>query len=160
MLAQLQERADVETAEVDRRGELLRIRLSAGGSVTRIKDELERMGFIAEEAPGDTGIRWYGPTAVGELSREEARVIAARVVPTFGAANALDHEQISAASALVADALYACFVGQLDGRASPGGLARSCGRAVAHATRQHLGGGRAAALGRAIESDLAGTSPA
>lgn len=160
MLAQLQERADVDTAEVDRRGELLRIRLRAGGAVRAITDDLERMGFLAAEAPVDTsGVRWYGPAAVGELSREEAGVIAARVVPTFGAANGLDREQIGATSALVAETLYACFIGRRDVRASPGGLALSCRRAVEQATRQQLGDGRAAALGRAIESDLAGTSP-
>jgi len=83
----------------------LRVRLREGGTVTAITDQLEQMGFLAEEAVIDAGaLRWYGPSAVGELSREESRVIAARVVPVFGAAHALSPSDVEAASALVADA--------------------------------------------------------
>ena len=70
MLAQLQLRADVETARVDRRGELLRIRVRTGGSIEAVRDALKTMGFAAETAIGigwDT-VRWFGPTEVRELS--------------------------------------------------------------------------------------------
>jgi hypothetical protein len=161
VLAQLEARSDVDAAEVDRRGELLRVRLRDGALVTAIREDLERLGFLAEDAPADTdGVRWHGRSAVGELSREEARVIAARVVPLFGAANDLDRTEIDVVSAVVVDALHACFIGRLDIGAAPGGLAPSCGRAVEAATRRQLGVERAAALGHAIEADLAGTSPA
>ncbi len=161
MLAQLQERADVDTAEVDRHGELLRVRLRDGGLVTAIKDQLEQMGFLAEEIFIGAGpIRWYGPSAVAELSREEAGVIAARVVPIFGAAHALSTADIDAASALVVDALHACFVGRLRIDATARGLAGPCGVAAKQATRGYLGADRAAALGRAIEADLSGASAA
>lgn len=126
-----------------------------------IAPELERMGFPAAEATVDTsGLRWYGPAEVGELSREEAGVIAARVVPAYGAANGLDRQQVGAASALVIEALYGCFTGRHDALASLGGMAVSCGHAAEQATRRQLGDDRAAALGRAIESDLAGLSSA
>jgi len=161
VLARLQERADVDAAEVDRRGELLRVRLREGGTVTAITDQLEQMGFLAEEAVIDAGpLRWYGPSAVGELSREESRVVAARVVPVFGAAHALSPSDVEAASALVADALYACFVRRYLTDASASGLAGPCGAAVEQATRERLGAEAGAALGRAIEADLSGASTA
>lgn len=159
MLAQLQRHPDVETAEVDRHGELLRVRLREDSALIEIRAELERMGFGADEAPAAVRDRWYGPAAVGELSREEAGVIATRVVPAFGAANAIARERVDAAVVLVADALYACFTGGPD-LSSARGLASSCARAVERATRPHLGAERSAALARAVEADLAGGSSA
>ncbi len=158
MLAQLEQRADVERAEVDRRGELLRIRLRAGGVVSTIRDELERMGFAAEDpssvSPDDA--RWYGLSDVGELSRDEGRVIAARVVPPFAVGHGLADHEIATLSDRVASALYACFARHRDTSLPPGGLAVPCGRAVADATAPLIGPDRAAALGRAIEADLSG----
>jgi len=158
----MEERSDVDAVAVDRHGELLRVTHRADRDVAAILDALERMGFAAEEAsPADVAAaRWYGSSEVGELSREEAAVIAARVVPAFAAANALDPEQVDAASRLVADALYACFIGRKHVLASPASLAASCGGAVELATRLQLGADRAAMLGRAIEADLAGASAA
>ena len=78
MLAQLEQRADVAAAEVDRRGELLRINLRPPGTLDDIREALERMGFAAEETRDDVGGRWYGVSDVRELSREEGRVIAYR----------------------------------------------------------------------------------
>jgi hypothetical protein len=158
VLAQLEHRADVERAEVDRRGELLRIRLRAGGAVFAIRDELERMGFAAE-VPADTSAadaRWYGISDVGELSRDEGQVIASRVVPPFAAAHGLAADAIATLSERVAAALYACFVGHRDTSLPPGGLAVPCGRAVEDAAAPLIGRERAAALGRAIEADLSG----
>ena len=158
MLAQLEERSDVESAEIDRRGELLRIRTRADGTSAVIRVQLELMGFAAEEAPdaGAATIRWYGPASVGELSREESVVIASRVVPPFGTARGMAQAEIDTLSARVATALYECFAGHRDAALRPGGLASPCGRAVEGATYPLLGAERAAELGRAVEADLAG----
>lgn len=158
MLAQLEGRADVETAEVDRRGELLRIRLQANSSVSAIRDDLERMGFAAEE-PTDTSTtdaRWYGVSDVGDLSRDEGRVIAERVVPPLAISHGLAHDEIAMLSDRVAAALYECFVRHRDTALPPGGLAVPCGRAVEAATVAFIGPDRAAALGRVVEADLGG----
>ncbi|HEV2251324.1 MAG TPA: hypothetical protein VGT60_12550 [Candidatus Limnocylindria bacterium] len=158
MLAQLEERDDIVTAEVDRRGELLRIRSRPGSDVAAIRDALERLGFATEEVPGAGAARrrWFGVSSVGELSREEGAVIAARVVPRFGTASGLSGELVAALRARVGAALYECFVGQPDAALRPGALASSCGRAVALAAEPLIGADRAAGLARAIEADLAG----
>ena len=160
MLAQLEARPDVETAEVDRRGELLRIRTHGDADRSTIRDGLERLGFAAEEAPDAVVARWYGRSSVGELSREEATVIAARVVPVFGAADGLQPEQIAGLSARVAKALFECFIANQDAGLMPGGLASSCARAVTAATSPLLGLSRATVLARAIEADVTGASSA
>lgn len=166
MLAQLRQRADVDAAAVDRKGELLRIRLRAGGSVEAVREALEMMGFGAETAIGidkDT-VRWFGPSEVSELSHEEADVIASRVVPAFAATGAMSAEEIGLATARAAAALYGCFVDRAHGAAAApagpavAGLASSCARAVADATRSLLGASRAKALGQAIEADMTGAS--
>jgi len=160
VLAQLEGRPDVKRAEVDRRGELLRVTLRASVGAPAIREALEVMGFGAEQAPDavTAAVRWYGPAEVGELSREESAVIASRVVLPFGAANGLEQTDIDPLSARVAGALYECFVGNRDAGLAPGGLAAPCGRAVEAATRAQLGEDRAALLGRAIEADLAGVA--
>jgi hypothetical protein len=159
VLAQLDEREDVETAEVDRRGERLRIRTRGDVDPAGIRDDLERMGFAAEVATdADAATRWYGVASVGELSREEGAVIASRVVPAFGAANGLGRELIDDLSTLVARALYECFVGHQDVLLVPSVLASSCGRAVTAATSMLIGLDRATALAQAIESDMSNGS--
>ena len=160
MLAQLEQQADVEAAEGDRRGELLRIRTRAPGTVALIREQLELMGFAAEEAPDAdaAAVGWYGGSSIGDLSREEGSVVAGRVVPAFGAANGLGQAEIDRLSTRVAAALYACFVGNRDAGLAAGGLAVPCGRAVDAATRAQLGPDRAALLGRAIAADLAGAA--
>jgi hypothetical protein len=158
VLAHVEERSDVESAEVDRRGELLRVTLRLGGDAATIREQLEPMGFAAEEAldAAAATVGWYGPASVGELSREESTVIASRVVPSFGAANRLGQAEIDAISARVATALHECFVGHRDDALGPGGLASSCGRAVEGATTSLLGAPLATALRQAIELDLSG----
>ena len=155
MLAQLEKRADVETAEVDRRGELLRVRATAAVSV--IREELERMGFSAEPVDETAaGTRWYGASDVMELSREEARVIAVRVVPPFAATDASTAAEVTELLERVAAALYGCFVEHRDAALRPGGLSVPCGRAILIAASPLVGAERAAALATAIEADLRG----
>jgi hypothetical protein len=158
VLAQLERRADVEVAEVDRRGERLRIRLGPGATIAAICEDLERMGFSADEGPDPElhADSWYGTADVGELSREEGRVIAARVVPPFAGANGITREVSLALQARVAAALHECFTQRADTALAAGGLARTCGPIVRDAVAPLISAERAAELGRAIEADLSG----
>jgi hypothetical protein len=51
VLARLQEESGVELAEVDRRGELLRLRVAAPTDVRRVIDRLQELGFLGEVLP-------------------------------------------------------------------------------------------------------------
>ena len=78
MLARLEEQEYVKHVEVDRRGEFLRVDLQAAETVAAVVALLQELGFAAEpiaEAPDDAR-HWYRRASVGELSREEAGVIA------------------------------------------------------------------------------------
>jgi hypothetical protein len=155
VLARLQEENDIQSAKVDRRGELLRLRLTSS-DVTGLVRRLAELGFSGEEVPGTDvpAVRWYGLEDVGELSREEAAVIAERVVPSFATAHGITAAETSPLREIVASALHACFVTHPE----PAALDVACGHAVEQATRNRLGPDRAAALGRAIHGDLASRS--
>ena len=160
MLARLQDEDGIETAEVDRRGELLRLRLSSS-DVTHVIELLQQLGFLAELVPhaGVSAMRWYGLGNVGELSREEAEVIARRVVPVFAEVEGIGLGETETIKDVVVTALHACFVAHtLDATAPHGVLNAACGRAVEQAALVLVGRERAAALGRAIEGDLASRS--
>ena len=160
MLARLEEESTVGSAEVDRRGELLRLRLTSS-DVTKVTDLLQQMGFSGEVVPDGAvaAMRWYGLTTVSELSREESEVIAQRVVPMFAQQSGIGVDEIEAVKELASAALHACFVSHtLEATAPPGALNDACARAVEEATSVRLGPNRAAALGRAIEDDLASRS--
>lgn len=157
MLARLEDEAGVTKAEVDRHGKLLRIAVAPAAEIEPVIARLQELGFIGEVVPeGTTPERWYGRSAVGELSAEEAGVIARRVIPEFsrdhGLAGKVEVELISVVTA----ALHQCFVTNvLDVGAPTHSLDDSCGRAAQVATQSQLGEARAAALGRAIEADMA-----
>jgi hypothetical protein len=156
VLARLQEEPAVEAAEVDRRGELLRLHLESSSDIGGVVDLLLNLGF-AGEVLSDVHVAdaalWYGLDSVGELSREEGKIIAERVVPAFARLNGIESGNVEALKNSVATALHACFVGHTLGAAAPhGALNDACGRAVEKATMARLGPDRAAALGRAIGS--------
>jgi hypothetical protein len=154
VLARLEE-GGVEAAEVDRRGELLRVRLLSGSQVSEVVDALQRLGFAGEVLANEPPeVAWYGRDSIGELSREEGHVIARRVVPPFAKSYAVDVSEHDALTEAVAEALHRCFVRNTLDANPAGGLHDSCTRAVEDATRERLGARRAAALGRAIEADL------
>ena len=158
MLARLQEEEAVEDAEVDRRGELLRVRLKSPFNISGVVDLLMNLGFAAEVADdADVGAsQWYGLGSVGELSREEAKVIAQRVVPLFAGQNGVPAGEVDALVGLVAMALHAWIISNTMDTAAPHvALNSACGRAVEDAALPRLGPDRAAALGDAIEADLA-----
>jgi len=147
----------VESAEVDHRGELLRIRVASPTDVHRVTELLQTLGFLGEVLANasDDVTRWYDVRGVGDLSREEADVIAQRVVPPFIRQHAPDLADSNRVRDLAASAMHQCFLTQTD---SAGTLQVSCGRAVAEATRAMLGDEKAEALGAAIESDMAARS--
>ena len=62
----------MEAAGVDRRGELIRLRLRPGGSIDAVRSALEELGFASETVALAAAQRWYGPSDVRELSRDEA----------------------------------------------------------------------------------------
>ena len=161
MLARLEQEDGVELAEIDRRGELLRVRVAASAEVTRAIGRLQELGFVAELII-DTAVdipRWYGTESVGELSLEEADVIADRVVPEFARPHGIDASESDTLRDLTAKALHECFVTHTFDAATPiGALNRLCGRAVEAATSAHLGADRALGLGQAVEADLAARS--
>jgi hypothetical protein len=148
----------IDDVGVDRRGELLRIRVGSADDVRAVVDRLFEMGFAAQPvAEGETiEQRWYGPDDVSELSREEAYVIAHRVVPAFTKEGPSVGTDVEGLVKLVATALHECFVSNsLSAADTHGALNSACARAVKAATRRRLGADRATALGRAIETDLA-----
>ena len=129
--------------------------------MTPVTDVLKQLGFLGEVVPDGAvaAMRWYGLETVGELSREESEVIAQRVVPTFAQQSGFGVDGVPAVIELVSAALHACFVSHtLEATAPQGMLNDACGRAVEEATSARLGPNRAAALGRAIEDDLASRS--
>ena len=118
---------------------------------------LQELGFFGEIMRNQTsGGRWYGRDAVGELSAEEAGVIARRVVPKFAQEHRLmDIESI--VISVVTAALHQCFVTSVLELGTPAhALDDSCGRAVRAATQAQLGDELASLLGRDIEADFAG----
>ena len=156
MLAQIEQHGGVESVEVDRRGEFLRVDAGGPKDVAAVIARLYELGFAAERTTDSAAERqWYRRDDVGELSREEAAVIAQRVVPAFARANDLP-DRADTLTDLVAMTLHRCFVTNVVHAASPlGTLHGECGRAVEEATRAQLGAARASELGKAIEADLA-----
>ncbi len=146
---------------MDRRGELMHVRVGSAGDVSRIIDRLHEMGFAAEPIP-DAEIAaqdWYGPDRVGELSREEAHAIAKRVVPRLAEEGHIEAGEVEGLSRTVAAALHAWFLTRDPATSGSAEVSRSaCRRAVEDAARARIGNERAAVLGKAIEADLASRS--
>jgi hypothetical protein len=116
---------------------------------------LQELGFIGQVANETSGGRWYDRDSVGELSAEEAGVIARRVVPRFAREHRITDAEVIVN--VVTAALHQCFVTNVLEVGTPThALDDSCGRAVHAATQARLGDELASLLGRAIEADLAG----
>ena len=99
---------------------------------------LHELGFAAGRTTDSAAERqWYRHDEVGELSREEAAVIAQRVVPAFARANDLP-DRADTLTDLVAMTSHRCFVTNVVHAVSPlGTLHGECGRAVEEGTRAH-----------------------
>jgi hypothetical protein len=145
-------------AEVDRHGTLLRLHLLDASAMDPLIARLHELGFIGEVVPNETSARrWYGRNAVGELSAEEAGVIAGRVVPKFAREHGLTGDVEVALIGVATTALHQCFITNVLGVGTPThALDDSCGRAVYAATQARLGDELATLLGSDIEADLAG----
>lgn len=160
MLARLQAEPQVERAEADVHGELLRLRLTDAMLLPAVLTVLEELGFAAAIAEEDTGDHaWYGADRVDELSQAEGRIIAQRVVPSFAQGRGLDAATTNALIDAVADGLHECFTSHaLDANAPPSALRSECGDAAQRATMPLIGRDLAARLGTLIEADLASRS--
>ncbi len=142
MLARLTSLDGVVAAEVDHSGELLRLRFSDPSALERTHAALRELGYRADEVsePSAPDALWYGPARVSELSREEADLIARRVVPRFARSQALSTEKEDRVRDAVANALQACFTAHtLAAGAPPGALRAACSGAVRDAIRDLVG---------------------
>ncbi|HEY8655249.1 MAG TPA: hypothetical protein VIN34_00760 [Candidatus Limnocylindria bacterium] len=160
MLARLSEIPGVGRPEVDHRGELLRMRLDRGEALSVVHAALAELGYRAErcsEAVAATAaVRWYGTAGVSDLSREEAGVIAARVVPAVARGQRLDQAATDELARAVGDALYRCFTAHtLPAAAPPIALRAACAADVEAAAVPHIGAAAARALSAALWDDLA-----
>ena len=157
MLAQIEQQAGVESVEVDRRGEFLRVDARGPEDVAAVIARLHELGFAAGRTTDSAAERqWYRHDEVGELSREEAAVVARRAVPAFARAHDLPADEAGTLTGLVAITLHRCFVTNVVDASSPiGALQDECVRGVEAATRTRLGAARAAELAKAIGADLA-----
>ncbi len=162
MLARLTSLDGVIAAEVDHRGELLRLLVSGPSALARIHAALRELGYRADEvgeAPSPDS-RWYGPARVNELSREEVDVIARRVVPPFARSQALSTAVQDRVREAVANALYACFTAHtLGAGAPPGELHGACSNAVREAVRDLVGPHAADRLVATLWLDLDESQP-
>lgn len=144
---------------MDHRGELLRLQLDRVEVLSVVRTALEELGYRAEdvsdEGAGTVEIRWYGATRVGDLSREEAEVIARRVTPAIAREHGLDTAAGKALERTVADALHDCFTSHtLGAGVPPGALRARCSRAVEAAARPLIGLDGARELAAALWRDL------
>lgn len=159
MLARLEEIAGLERAEIDHRGELLRLRV-AETAVEEARGVLAELGYdVGEVGTVPADARWYGSATVRELSREEARIITGRVVPGFASAHRLSTDETERLRAVVAEALYAYFHAHMLGAGAPAGALRAeCVEQVATAATAVIGAERARDLASRLAADLARSS--
>ncbi len=150
MLARI---ADVAPdAASDHSGELLRF--ADRGQLGHVRARLRDLGYESEEllrserqAPPEG--EWYRPA---DLSREEARVLGARIVPAFIREHAIDPAVAAALHERVEAALFGCFVTHPIGSDAPAGSSRTeCAEAAAAASGDILAPGQAHALGQFVD---------
>lgn len=142
---------------MDHTGELLRLDVSDGRALDEARRVLAELGYSATiaEPSGITGRRWYGQATVRDLSREEAGVIADRVVKPFGIRHELASTVADPLTSAVTTALYESFAAHpLGGDADPGSLRKLCAAAVISAAVPLIGEDAARDLASAIEADL------
>ncbi|TMB76809.1 MAG: hypothetical protein E6J52_07090 [Chloroflexi bacterium] len=162
MLARLLEEPGVQNAESDVHGELMRVRFTDEGDPQHVLDLLDDLGFAATFTGEVAGEReWYDVGHVAELSRAEGRIIAARVVLPFARDWDLDDDMSARLVDEIARALYECFIDQeRTTNRSAAAFRTDCETAVVRVVAPLLGEDRAAALGKAVATDLAQRSTA
>ncbi len=161
MLARLEALDGVVSAAVDHRGELLRLGVRDEGVLDRVRHALRDLGYGASaiDASEQTNERWYASANVRELSREEARIVADRVVPPFAVAYPLTDSEATRLTSVVSTALFECFTAHTLGSGPPAdSLRRLCSQAVAEAAKVLVGTDAADDLAARIDADLGGSA--
>jgi len=139
-------------AASDHSGALLRF--VDRGQTAQVRARLYELGYESEELdPSESQElpegQWYKPA---DLSHEEARVLASRIIPAFGREHAVDPADAAALQECVEAALFDCFVANpLGSGAAAGSLRTECAAAVAAAAADILGPNTARALGEFVD---------
>ncbi len=139
-------------AASDHSGALLR--LADQGQLAEVRARLRALGYESEELDHSEiealpGEQWYKPA---DLSREEARVVAARIVPPFVREQAIDPAVVAVLQERVEAALFGCFVANPIGSGAPADSLRiECANAVAVAASEVVGPDVAHALGQFVD---------
>jgi hypothetical protein len=158
VLARLEGLDGIDHAEIDYRGDLLRLSLSDDGALESVADLLKGLGYESElsaDAEIQAVTSWYDIESVGDLSRVEASVIAERVLPSFALARELSPDQTDDLRTAVIDALHNYFVSAaLASGPSLGEFRLSCARPVEVHVRPIVGHASARTLGQLINADL------
>jgi hypothetical protein len=158
VLARLEALEDIDHAQVDFSGDLLKLSLRSEHALDLAISALSELGYGAERASAadvDAITVWYDPTSVGDLSRVEAGVIADRIVPPFARARKLSPAATTRVRTAVVDALHDCFVSNALGSGpSLGEFRLSCERAVEDAVRAVVGPEPAHALAALLNIDM------
>lgn len=159
MLARLGSIAGVGSADVDHRGELLRLRLDRADALASVRAALEELGYGAADVTDDPAsageARWYGAQTVRQLSREESEVIARRITPPITDASSRDPAASDRLTSVVADALYGCFIAHtLVAGTPPGAMREACATAVEAAATPLIGAAGARQLAAVLRQDL------
>lgn len=145
-------------AKTDHAGEL--VRFVDRGQAAKVSAKFMDVGYGAEQLAGAaqaTALEgdWYAPS---DLSREEAHVLARKIVPAFAKEYPLGPAQTPALEQRVEDALFGCFTGIAIPSSAPSkSLPGACREAVAVAAAADglIGAGAAAELGDFVERWLA-----
>ena len=158
MLARVEGLEGVDHAEIDYRGDFLRLSLTDDLALTLTADLLKGLGYAAERASDaevQTVVTWYDIGSVGDLSRIEASAIADRTVPTFALTRKLSPDATDRVRSAVIDALHNCFVSTpLASGPSLGAFRLSCVRAVEEGVRPIVGRASARTLRELLNADL------
>jgi len=141
--------------EVDHGGEYLRLRAGDENCISAVRRLLDAAGYVSElldrraalELEG-RDLRWYPVAQVGDLSREEAEILAQEIVPAFLHAHSVG-VNAEALQRAVASGLEKCFLARRPhSRGLPTEGAGECGAAVAEAASSLLPAGDAELLGQ------------
>ncbi len=156
MLARLEELDGIESAQTDVAGALLRVAARDARALAAALDRLASLGYAAETDAERTVVdRWYDTTSVGDLSRAESLIIAARVAAHFDSAHGPTTADPVVLRAAIADALHRCFVTTALGAGPSSGEFRlECVRSVIAATRPLVGSTLADHLGALTDEDM------
>ena len=158
MLARLESLEDIDHAQIDFSGYLLKLSMRSHHALDPAISALKELGYGAERASAGEveAIRvWYDTTSVGDLSRVEAGVIADRIVPPFAKARKLSPSATTQVRTAVVDALHSCFVSNaLASGPSLGAFRLSCELAVEGAVNSMVGPEPAHVLAELLNIDM------